>query len=889
MKRIVTALYVLILVLSSCAREVVEPAQQITGRYALDDGTGLTDQYLEFDKGILYLYKSGIAFPIMENQIWNCKELDYDLYSSEEYSIQEGSLFSDYYSGAIKKEGDIITIGASRYARLDGFREEPYSVITPEKSQYEIPLQEGEHSFPVTIENPIPAGELTASSSDNWITGLTVKEGMVLYHVSATRSSREGRITLKYTHATDAHVVVKQSPSTFIRLEQTFKTISYAAATVEIPYTIENPVEGSELQVSSTSDWCQNIEIQSDRVVIHIPDNNSGSSRRAYLTFSCVGAEYVNFLLTQMYNAVSIVLTPSSAQFDYAGGTGSFIFEVQNPREGASVTAISQANWITDVAINGSAVSYKVAENNSGDSRIGQIKMTYGTSSSTMASTGFIVSSHYSAPVIVITPSSAQFDYVGGTGSFTFEIQNPRKGASVTAISQVDWITDVVITGDKVSYTVAENNSGGSRTGKIKLVYSTSSSAMANTLFTVTQSYVAPSIILTSTSAQFEYTGGTGSFTFEIQNPREGATVTATSQVDWITDVVITGDKVSYKAAENNSGKSRTGKIKLVYGTSSSTMANTLFTVTQSYAAPSIILTSTSAQFEYTSGTGSFSFEIQNPRESISCTATSHVDWITDVLIGGGTVSFKIAENNSWTQRTGNIEIKYGDIASIVFNITQNGNSELIPEGAVDLGLSVCWASCNLGKNGFVSSPTILGAYFAWGESDIKSDYSWPTYKWSTGSSVPKLTKYCPVDKPSYWFGSGDPDGKISLKDFDYIDDAARSILGGNWRIPTSEEIQELINNCDKNRYTRNGVRGVLFESRKDGYKDRSIFIPYTTGFMQDNTIVGEEKYGYYWSSSIYKSNPFAAYILDISSGHTISLNTDFFRYGGILIRPVTD
>ena len=127
----------------------------------------------------------------------------------------------------------------------------------------------------------------------------------------------------------------------------------------------------------------------------------------------------------------------------------------------------------------------------------------------------------------------------------------------------------------------------------------------------------------------------------------------------------------------------------------------------------------------------------------------------------------------------------------------------------VDLGLSVKWATCNVGAN----SPEEYGDYFAWGETKPKDSYKWSTYKWCNGSKD-KLTKYC---KESYY---GRVDNKTVL---DLVDDAAHVNLGGAWRMPTKEEIRELKDNCTWTWTTQNGVNGYLVTSKKN---DNSIFLP---------------------------------------------------------------
>ncbi|MBO4428032.1 MAG: hypothetical protein J5771_06095 [Bacteroidales bacterium] len=132
--------------------------------------------------------------------------------------------------------------------------------------------------------------------------------------------------------------------------------------------------------------------------------------------------------------------------------------------------------------------------------------------------------------------------------------------------------------------------------------------------------------------------------------------------------------------------------------------------------------------------------------------------------------------------------------------------------GYVDLGLSVLWATCDLGA----SKPEERGTNFAWGEVTTRTDgYWWPTYKYCNGSSesIFKYTMdgYCP-----------NPDNKTRL---DPEDDAAHVILQGKWRMPTVEECQELIDSCTCTLFQMNGINGTLVTSRVKGYEDKCIFL----------------------------------------------------------------
>ena len=156
----------------------------------------------------------------------------------------------------------------------------------------------------------------------------------------------------------------------------------------------------------------------------------------------------------------------------------------------------------------------------------------------------------------------------------------------------------------------------------------------------------------------------------------------------------------------------------------------------------------------------------------------------------------------------------------------------------VDLGLSVKWAACNLGKTGFVNKPEDYGEYYAWGETSPKKDYSWSSYKWC-GGSYNTLTKY--NSDSSY----GIVDSKTEFKDYNYVDDVAREKLGNKWHIPTHGEWTELWDNCTFSWGARNGVLGMTLKSKKNG---NSIFFP-AAGYKKPN-LQDPGQRGRYWSSS---------------------------------------
>ena len=167
---------------------------------------------------------------------------------------------------------------------------------------------------------------------------------------------------------------------------------------------------------------------------------------------------------------------------------------------------------------------------------------------------------------------------------------------------------------------------------------------------------------------------------------------------------------------------------------------------------------------------------------------------------------------------------------------------------AIELGLSVRWAACNLGA----STPEGFGDYFAWGETETKVIYGWRTYKWNYSSIEfhSKLSKYNNIS------AFGLVDYKTLLEE---EDDIAHIRLGGKWRMPTFAECKELRDNCTWIWTKLNYVEGCLLTSNLNG---ESIFFPATGLRDEKKTII--PALGRYWSSSVLGNNTYDACSLEI-------------------------
>ena len=214
----------------------------------------------------------------------------------------------------------------------------------------------------------------------------------------------------------------------------------------------------------------------------------------------------------------------------------------------------------------------------------------------------------------------------------------------------------------------------------------------------------------------------------------------------------------------------------------------------------------------------------------------------------------------------------------------------------VDLGLSVKWATMNVGA----TNPQGYGNYYAWGETEPQSDnaYSWASYKWCNGTYY-SMTKYC-VSR-SY----GTVDNNTTL---DSDDDAATVNWGGKWRMPTHVEQEELENNCYwvwTRSYNETGMNGYIIYKAKSlsdkgqvvtsgntpsssySLSDSHIFLP-AAGCRINGSLSDVRLHGYYWLSSLNESYSNDAWRLNFDSSYR-DIKVIFNRCAGMSVRAVCE
>lgn len=216
-------------------------------------------------------------------------------------------------------------------------------------------------------------------------------------------------------------------------------------------------------------------------------------------------------------------------------------------------------------------------------------------------------------------------------------------------------------------------------------------------------------------------------------------------------------------------------------------------------------------------------------------------------------------KNKEVTKTLGNgktLGINRSQITNASFSVKFEGDYKTYHNGHeyVDLGLpsGLKWATCNVGA----SDMTQTGNFYAWGEVETKTTYNLQTYSSPAFFSVPK----------------------------EY--DAASLSWGGSWRMPTEEEVRELMENGEW--ILRNA--GYRVKGTADGYTNASILFPFT-GSMEDS-VLSNTSNGYFWTASSSDKNGLPYVLMLKCDSQTLKYSYDCtyaYPYHGFTIRPVCD
>lgn len=262
-------------------------------------------------------------------------------------------------------------------------------------------------------------------------------------------------------------------------------------------------------------------------------------------------------------------VTETTLDFEAKGGAGVINYSVENAVEGTEVEATCEADWVTDLTV-AETITFNVAANEAEEAREATITVAYGELSKSVtvkqAAKEQGEQPKPNTPVFEAVTAVVEYDWNTTMGEVEYKLENPIEGVEVKAKSNVMWISQLQAKDGKIIFALAEN-SGDAREGKITAEY-----GMLPTIeFTVKQgAYVAPAPVVTinEQSVDLAYDATEGSFTYTVENPVEGVVAEATTDAEWISNLVAADGTVSFTTSVND-GFVRSATITVTYGEAS--------------------------------------------------------------------------------------------------------------------------------------------------------------------------------------------------------------------------------------------------------------------------------------------------------------------------------
>ena len=257
-------------------------------------------------------------------------------------------------------------------------------------------------------------------------------------------------------------------PAPVITVREGEKVYPSEGGTFSLLYSIENPREGVEPELSSGESWISDFSAANRRISFSLSENPSFKSRKGNISFSYKGAEPVSVEITQAGMDQAVITVKEPEVFGCEGGSGTIMYSIENPREGDELQATTGASWITGITVGSSDVSFKVSKNvDETSGRTAEILLTYGNAEPVKVT---VSQQEYTKPVIEV-PETVTLDAFDLKGSFTYSIRNPRKGAQLKATSQSSEISDVTVTGSEITFSILFNANSETRRASILLEY----------------------------------------------------------------------------------------------------------------------------------------------------------------------------------------------------------------------------------------------------------------------------------------------------------------------------------------------------------------------------------------------------------------------------------
>lgn len=476
MKRIYLYILMCLIGLSSCVNSMDEPCDYpVVGKWAVLNEDGSVSKYVEFNTGKYYEYTTESQLYYSDKKIWNAKEDDFSLVMESWYSITGGKLKYDGNSEKISFSEGMMKLGDMEFYPMEKLDENYGFILTHDivtvDGVFVCPLDSQELVWNYQIEG-LPAGNLLqVDVESDWIHVVEITDSQIKLSLDVNDDLAERSATLALSHPAIATETLTLSQSFYgLQLSSYTTETTYKGGNYEVSFTIENPEQGMEPSVKCDADWISDLTIQDNKITFTVSQNNGDSDRSADVVLE-YGSECLTHKVEQSYLATVIKTNPASTTCNYKAKSISFTYTITNPREGVELEVSCTADWITNLTHDKSKVSFRVSENSTEESREAEITLTYGK----LVVVHKVEQGANLPPELIATPEKMTCDHNAATKSFTYTIKNPIEGEKLVWASDFqswfEYITDVVITTNKVTFKISKNDTGAKREGLIYFYY----------------------------------------------------------------------------------------------------------------------------------------------------------------------------------------------------------------------------------------------------------------------------------------------------------------------------------------------------------------------------------------------------------------------------------
>lgn len=230
---------------------------------------------------------------------------------------------------------------------------------------------------------------------------------------------------------------------------------------------VTNPLPNADLKATTSTQWIRNLSYSGELLSFDVSEVQASATGE--ITLNYPGAEDVR-LVVERFPGIRIVVDKQDLSYGYKSQSVSLGYRITGADASARISAEKEtwnATWLKNLSVSEGFVCFELAENNTGETRAATIRLHTQHADDVTVS----VSQLSSSTSISLAPSYENTDYKQKSLSFRFSIKDPQEGKNIEAKFDDNWISDISVVDDVVSYKTTENTSLRTREGTISLVY----------------------------------------------------------------------------------------------------------------------------------------------------------------------------------------------------------------------------------------------------------------------------------------------------------------------------------------------------------------------------------------------------------------------------------